>query len=311
MGASPTISVVIRTYSSGRWEEFVASIQSMGCQTLQPAEVVVVVDHNAELLEQAQRWLPAVQAVENHYPRGSSGAWNSGLQAASGEIVAFMDDDATAEPDWLARLAEPYSEANVLGVGGRILPRWECGRPAWFPEEFDWVVGCSYKGLPQSLAPVRNLIGCNMSLRRWIFAEVGGFREGMGHVGAIPAGCDETELCIRLHQLRPESVLLYEPRAIVQHFVPRERCTLSYFVKRCALEGRSKAAVSSLVGVRDGLASERGHALKALPRAIARGLADSALHRQPGGTLRAAVVMLGFGVTAGHYLLQRLSDATH
>lgn len=311
MSAPPPISVVVRTYSLGRWAELVAAINSVGSQTLQPLEIVVVVDHNTELMDQVRKSFPSVHAVENHNPKGSSGAWNSGFAAASGEIIAFMDDDAMAEPDWLARLADPYLQPNVAGVGGRILPRWQCGRPSWFPEEFDWVVGCSYRGLPQSLTPVRNLIGCNMSLRRWVFDAVGGFREGIGHVGTNPAGCDETELCIRLHQLRPESVLLYEPRAIVHHFVPEQRSTLEYFMRRCALEGRSKAVVSTLVGARDGLSSERAHTLKALPSAVARGLADSVLHLQLGGILRAAAVALGFGIAAGSYVVGRLSDAAH
>jgi cellulose synthase/poly-beta-1,6-N-acetylglucosamine synthase-like glycosyltransferase len=111
-----------------------------------------------------------------------------------------MDEDATAAPDWLERLTHGYDSDEVLGVGGTIDPLWLTGRPAWFPAEFDWVVGCTYRGLPETANRVRNLIGCNMSFRREVFQQVGGFRSGIGRIGLRPVGCEETELCIRLNQ---------------------------------------------------------------------------------------------------------------
>src|SRR5439155_54307 len=77
-------------------------------------------------------------------------------------------------------------------------------RPTWHPPEFGWVVGCSYRGLPVEPAPVRNLIGCNMSMRRELFDAVGGFTHGIGRIGTIPLGCEETEWCIRVRQRFPE-----------------------------------------------------------------------------------------------------------
>ncbi len=303
MATTPSLSVVIRTYSLMRWENLADALHSIYAQTLQPAEIVVVVDHNAQLLEKVKEAFPSVRAVESHFPQGSSGAWNSGVAAATGDILVFMDDDAVAEPNWLQQLIKPYSDPHVTGVGGLISPRWQQARPAWFPEEFDWVVGCSYRGLPESIAPVRNLIGCNMSFRKSAFEVVGGFREGMGHVGANPIGCDETELCIRLRQAESDTLLLYEPLAVVHHCVPVGRATFRYFIRRCVLEGRSKALVSHFVGSRDGLATERAHALAALPKAVARGFRDAFLRFRPSGVLRAAAIMLGFAFTASSYLI--------
>ena len=100
-------------------------------------------------------------------------------------------------------------------MGGAIEPLWESDRPRWFPPEFDWVVGCTYRGMPCEPKPVRNLIGCNMSFRREVFAQIGGFRDEIGRVGARPSGCDETELCIRLGQRLPHALLLYSPCARV------------------------------------------------------------------------------------------------
>ena len=118
--------------------------------------------------------------VANTGTRGLSGARNTGVDAASGDIVAFLDDDAAAADGWLAALTAPFADPHVVGTGGGAEPVWTLPRPGWFPDEFGWVVGCSYRGLPVTRAPVRNPIGCNMAFRRAALLEVGGFRDEVG-----------------------------------------------------------------------------------------------------------------------------------
>jgi len=156
--------------------------------------------------------------------------------------------------------------------------------------------------MPHDAAPVRNLIGCNMSFRRDVFAQVGGFRDQIGRVGARPSGCDETELCIRLRQRLPHALLLYTPLARVQHCVPAARAGWGYFSARCLLEGRSKALVARLVGAGDGSATERAYTLRTLPRGLGRGVADALLRRDLGGLARAGAITLGLAITCAGYL---------
>ena len=132
------VSTVVRTYTDERWQDLVRCLDSLLKQSKLPDQIVVVVDHNPSLLRKVQRAFPMVTAVENSFPQGSSGAWNSGILNATNEIVAFIDDDAEAEPGWLAQLISHYSRPEVYGVGGHIQPVWEEGKPAWFPEEFNW-----------------------------------------------------------------------------------------------------------------------------------------------------------------------------
>ena len=99
--ARPDVSVVICAYSDRRWNDLVAAVTSVRAQSEEPAEIVVVVDHNPALLTRARAALPVSTVVENGEPRGLSGARNSGISATSGEVVAFLDDDAIAEPTWL------------------------------------------------------------------------------------------------------------------------------------------------------------------------------------------------------------------
>jgi glucosyl-dolichyl phosphate glucuronosyltransferase len=296
------VSVVICAHTEKRWDDTLAAVGSVGSQTLAPREVVLVVDHNRPLYERLRAGLPDVVVVENREARGLSGGKNTGIAVARGEIVAFLDDDAIAAPDWLKFLVDPYGEPEVMGVGGLTHPLWASGqRPAWFPEEFDWVVGCSYLGLPVTPSPVRNFMGGNASFRREVFAVAGGFRSGIGRSASLrPYGCEETELCIRLAQRRPGSVLVFDNRAVIWHKVPADRARFRYFRARCYAEGLSKALVADSVGTTDGLASERRHVTRTLPAGVARGVAD-ALRGRPAGLARSAAIAAGLAATVSGY----------
>ena len=300
-------SVVICAYTEKRWRDLVAAIESLRRQSLRPTEVIVVVDHNPSLLERVQTQLDDVIAVENQEEHGLSGARNSGLAVAGGEIIVFLDDDAVAETNWLAELTRGYADPKVIGVGGASLPMWLDKQPSWFPEEFNWVVGCSYRGLPVSTATVRNLIGCNMSFRREVFDAVGGFRNGIGRVDTRPLGCEETELCIRTSQHWPDCIMLYEPNARIHHRVPQSRAQWSYFLSRCYSEGLAKASVARFVGAKDGLASEWKYSLQTLPQGVIRGVTEATIRRDPAGLARAGAIVAGLTVTTAGYLVGRVS----
>ncbi|MDQ3865329.1 MAG: glycosyltransferase [Actinomycetota bacterium] len=298
-----SVSVVVCVYTADRWKDLVAAVESVRGQTEAALETIVVVDHNEALLARVRHELPDVVAVENGEERGLSGARNSGIAVARGDVVAFLDDDAVAASDWIARLVDDYQDRDVIAVGGAIEPCWLEGAPSWFPEEFNWVVGCSYRGLPDETAPVRNVIGANMSIRRHVFDEIGGFRSGLGRVGTRPVGCEETELCVRARASLVPSTVVYEPRARVRHAVPAARASLRYFVSRCYAEGLSKALVARVAGARDGLASERAYVLSTLPAGVVRGVADTLLGRRPGGLARAAVIVAGLTATTLGYVI--------
>jgi GT2 family glycosyltransferase len=300
MTAKPDISVVICTYSIARWDELLAAVESVRSQTVPPLEIVVVVDHDSSLFELLSSAAPDVVAVENDGPRGLSSARNAGIAASHGDVVAFLDDDALADPAWLERLAAGYRDPHVGAVGGAVEPMWLLGRPQWFPHEFDWVVGCSYPGLPAVPASTRNLIGANMSFRRDVLESVGGFHSDLGRLGPTPLGCEETELCIRASNANG-TIVLYDPTARVRHRVPASRARWSYFFRRCWAEGLSKAHVSALVGAGGGLASERSYTRTILPRGVARGVGD-AVRGNSSGIGRAFAIVAGLVVTAAGFV---------
>ncbi|HEX5983688.1 MAG TPA: glycosyltransferase [Solirubrobacterales bacterium] len=305
---APTISVVICAFTRDRLEVLGEAVESLRAQTLPPHEVVLVIDHAPELLAETRELWPDLRIVPNREKQGLSGARNTGVAEADGEVIAFLDDDAIAAPDWLERLAGAYADPNVLGAGGTVRPRWVEGKPDWFPAEFAWVVGCTHPGMPQQLEPVRNLVGANMSFRRAPLLEVGGFSHDLGRVGTLPAGCEETALSIRVHQRWPEAEIIYDPAAAVDHVVPPARGKLSYFVDRCRAEGRSKAILTGMVGSGDGLSVERSYVRRTLPRGILHDLGD-ALRGDAGGLGRAAMIFVGLAATTVDYLRVRTGIA--
>jgi GT2 family glycosyltransferase len=310
------VSVVICANDSARWSQLRAALRSIELQDHLPAEVIVVIDHNPALLERARRGLHGALVVENSEPPGLGGARNSGIAVSAGEVVAFLDDDATASPDWLSRLVAHYSDPDVAGVGGGVQPVWTTTRPRWFPREFDWVVGCTYRGMPETAQEVRNPVGCNMSFRRDLLNAVGRFRAGLTlrgpdaqrRRGDLPStySCDETELCIRLRQRWPWRKLVYVPDGIVFHQVSAERARLRYFLTRCYREGGSKAVISRLVNPGDGLSSERRYTREILPPGVRLGVADFLRRGDPHGLARAAAIVAGLAVTSVSYAAGRI-----
>src|SRR5712691_5489574 len=107
--ATYDISVVICAYTEKRWEDLVAAVESVRKQTLTAAEIIIVIDHNPSLLLRVRENLPGVLAVENSEAKGLSGRRNSGAAVAQGTILAFLDDDAIAWPDWIENLSACYT----------------------------------------------------------------------------------------------------------------------------------------------------------------------------------------------------------
>jgi O-antigen biosynthesis protein len=302
------VSVIICAYSERRWEHIYAAVKSVLSQDPQPAEVLLVVDHNIELATRARCELPEIKILESDGIPGLSGARNTGLLAATQPIISFLDDDAEARPGWLASLIEPYGQPDVVATGGAVHPCWPGSQPRWLPAEFYWVVGCSYSGLPISEGPVRNPIGANMSMRTPLALKVGGFDSAIGRVGTRPRGCEETELAIRLRAAKPESAILYVPAAVVDHHVGQDRLKIGYFLRRCWYEGISKANVVRLAGAVAGLESERNYVAVVIPTAL-RQYFGRGLTGDIDSFMKFTTVLAGLASTAAGYLTERLRIA--
>src|SRR5579859_1621451 len=120
--STESISVIICAYTQERWDKLARAVVSIHAQTLPAQEIIVVIDHNQALLQKAQCELLDVRVIENSEPQGLSGARNCGIAAASGTLLAFLDDDAVAEPDWLLHMHTALSSDHRSKSDGRACP---------------------------------------------------------------------------------------------------------------------------------------------------------------------------------------------
>jgi glycosyltransferase involved in cell wall biosynthesis len=297
---------VICAYTQARWTELVQAVESATRQSRPPQEVVVVIDHNAELLTRSHSAFADICVVANQGRRGLCGARNTGLNQLHTDVVAFLDDDARADRDWLAQMASGFGDPGVIGVGGWVDPSWEGAAPRWLAPELYWIVGCSYRGLPARVAPIRNAIGANMSFRREVLVSVGGFREDIGQTHERSLRDDETDLAIRTRSRWPEARIMHVPAARVEHSVPRERARWRYLFSRCWGEGLGKALLARSVGPSAALSTERTYVSRVLPAAVAGGLLD-AVRGDLAGLARSASVVAALAVTAAGYVFGRMT----
>ncbi|PXX03209.1 glycosyltransferase family 2 protein [Mycolicibacterium moriokaense] len=233
------VSVVLPCYTEKRLDNIRAALISLRKQTLEPRRIIVAVDNNPSLAALLGDEFDWVTVVLNDEGRGASATRNRGVEFVETDIAAFLDDDETAEPDWLGELTKPFADPGVVGSGGTYEADWETKKPNWFPDEFAWVVGGSYLGLPTETAPIRNVWSGNMAVRTDEFRGVGGFRTEFGKHGSISQP-EDTDLCIRMSDATGKH-WMYVPSAVILHDVPASRSSFRFFLSRCCSEGAGKA----------------------------------------------------------------------
>ena len=291
------MSVVICAYTEDRWLLLTTSVASVETQTVPPMEIIICIDHNEKLLRRAEDHFAIgrpvgqipVTVVENKYDGHLGSARNTATEFASGQIIAFLDDDAYAAADWLERLVAPYEDDRVGAVGGAPLPVFEGSRPGWFPYEFDWVFGCAYRGLPARRAPLAHLIGANMSARRSVLQEIGGFHSD-SH--------DDMDMCHRIAFARYQVV--YEPLAVVRHFVPTTRTTWRYFWRRCYFVNKGKVEAFANMQEAANLGAELAFVARTLTTGVAAELRRT-IRGDLDGPARIGGIVAGIGLAGlGH-----------
>jgi len=166
---------------------------------------------------------------------------NRGIEESRGEIVAYIDDDAEADPLWLATLAQAQQERpEAVCFSGKVLLKWEEPPPPWWEPCFDGALsGFDWGDEPKPFAYPHCPVGGNLFVKRAAFDEFGTFRTDLGRKGAGLLSSEETEFALRL--FRAGKPVLYEPRAIVHHQIDKERLTKSYLRKQAYWDGWSHA----------------------------------------------------------------------
>ena len=251
------VSVITCSHQINRYQNLVEAIESLVAQSYDDLELIVVVDGDRTLYEQIMKDdVPVDKVLLNETNIGLSRSRNRGLDAASGEVIAFFDDDAVADRNWVRELVRMYDEYDAIAAGGKIVPLWIGKKMDFLPEEYYWLIGVTHKGFPEEITEVRNTFGSNIGFRADILRSLGGFEGELG-LDASKRGAfqgEEAELCIRMKQRFGKGVM-YNPDAIVKHKIVGERVKIRFLLNRAFWQGYSKRVMEKLST--DSLGEER------------------------------------------------------
>ncbi|MDS0258461.1 glycosyltransferase [Haloarcula sp. S1CR25-12] len=249
------VSVVLCTHTLDRYDDCRAAAESVLGQRHEDVELVLVSDGNDALYERFEADFgdrDDVVCTRTDENVGLAAARNTGAAVATGDVFAFFDDDAVADRDWLAELVSVYERRDVPAAGGRMVPYWVAGKPAFLPEEFYWLVGVTHRGFgpdgdPDEAGEVRNTFGSNISFRRDVYESLGGFEKEIGgRTGEKNLQAEEPELCARMRSEYGHGVY-YTPDARVAHKIFDYRTDPGWLVDRAFWQGYSKRGMEVLV----------------------------------------------------------------
>lgn len=291
-GRTPDVSVILCTRN--RADLFDKAMASVVAQDFPRSgyEIVVVdngsSDHTAEV---AGRY--AAEANVRYVPEPRIGlcvARNTGWQAARAPIVALFDDDAIAQPGWLAAIADAFARSggDVGVIGGRVDPIWLAPRPDWLTDDIAGALTIVDWGPDEKpLADLRRewLVGANMAAPRAVIAEVGGFHPWLDRVGTNLLSSGDVHLQMEI--VRRGYRCLYVPAMAISHLAPASRLTQAWFIKRFYWQGVSDAVMEIIDTTparrrRLGLAARRLSGLARSPqrlKALSLPTAESATFR--------------------------------
>lgn len=252
--SEPLLSVIITSYTTERLNNLCELLDRLAAQTYRRLEIVFVGERTPELCDRVRAHadetsIPRVRVLLNEGPYGANWARNMGIRQAEGELLAFVDDDALPFPDWAEELVKTYADPTIVGVTGPILPLWEDEAMSWFPEQLDWVVGCTmWSGITEQ-RPVRSVNGTNSSFRRQALAIAGPYATALGPHRADRAEwrefAEETELSLRVRQKTGKEIV-HNPRVRVYHRVPRSKFTPGWMAQRSFQVGRTRRMIRTL-----------------------------------------------------------------
>lgn len=248
MSSGPSIAVALPTRN--RSALLLRALDSLVSQ-LQPGDELLVVDNGSvddtrAAAEQffRDRWEDGRVLVEER--RSISHARNLALREAVAPVVAFIDDDELADPNWLSALRSAWAnaDARVAGIGGPMRADWQAPRPAWLEDHLLFVVsvldlGPARKKLDQK-GGTGYLWGGNMSFRRSAALAVGAFQPDQVYLSAVANAPNRARPRLSTARSGEEQRLQdrlaaegweiwYDPAVAIDHLVSPERTTRRFF----------------------------------------------------------------------------------
>lgn len=224
------------------------TINNLANQSLPKEFYEIIIVDNA-LIPSAKESINKFMEMQNlryiHEPiLGLSQARNSGWKNATGEYVAYLDDDAIASEDWLRNILEAFEEIDIkLGcVGGKIEPIWQVPKPRWLNKELEvFLTILGYSNNPKILYERHNLFGTNMAFPKKVLKDIGGFNTYLGTKGKSLISGEEALSQEKIRRLGYE--VRYDLKISVKYHILKSRLDKKWFIKRVFYEGVSNALI--------------------------------------------------------------------
>lgn len=246
---SPSLSLVITSYTTERLSDIYELLLSIKNQTWKDMETIFVVERSQDLRDKISTFakensIASMSVVFSGDKLGLSGARNMGIKQAKGSIIAFVDDDVVLFPDWAEEMVKTYNDNSVIGATGPGYPIWEDKKMNWLPDELQWIVSCTAFTGWQTTRKVRSAWGMNMSFRKEAFDQCQ-FSPNFGHTTggkeAWKAGpVDDAEFSMNLRMMTGKDII-YNPKVRVNHKVYKYRLSNKFVRGQSYWQGFSKA----------------------------------------------------------------------
>ncbi len=245
------ITAIICTYD--RYDLLPKAIDSLKNQLLPDDAYRIVIVDNSPDQEAAQqfgkRYLgDSAISYRLEAKPGLSNARNVAAQSTDTEFLCYMDDDAIASEQWLGKILEAFEVfgPDTAVVGGKVDPIWEVPRPQWLHDHLvGFVSVVDWGGDARIAAPTEYFAGTNVAYRTRDLLEFGAFATGLGRIGnsATLLSNEELELTNRIRA--SGKLLVYSPESVVNHLVPADRLSQSWYRKRVAWQAVSDFLMDS------------------------------------------------------------------
>ncbi len=228
------ISAIICTYN--RCNLLNSAIMSLINQTIDKSMYeIIIVDNNStdKTKELVEEYLPETNIRYIFEPKlGLSHARNAGFKNARANFVAYMDDDAKADKDWVRKIIQVFETVlpSPSAVGGRILPYYLSKKPNWFLDTYEIRTWGEKSGFLQMPRASHGFSGSNMAFPKKILEQYGGFSPNLGMIGRKVGVAEETVLFYRIYKCLPH--FWYDTEIKVMHLVSKRNMKIWYRLKR-------------------------------------------------------------------------------
>ncbi len=245
-----TLAVVITSYSLERRQDICDVLASLARQDEPADEVLFVAEGPLELqriieAHAAALRLRGFRSLRNTKRQGLSAARNMAAEASNANLIAFLDDDAVAEPGWSAAVRAAFADDEmVIGITGPVQPLWVDDSANWLPVELYWLIGCTDFTGWNTRRQVRGVWGVNMAFRRRALELAGPFSTDAGYTAGArhqPWG-EDIEFSLRARRATGGTIW-FEPEMEVRHKVYPYRVSTRFASARARQVGASQRLV--------------------------------------------------------------------